>query len=291
MARRCARRPRAGTSASSIRYQGGHGSAAKPADEERRRDVVGQVGDDRASARRRARAMSTASASPATIVKPVRDSARRSRRAPRGSARRARSRPPAAPRRQAAPGSGPPGPGPTSITVTPARSPAARAMRAVRLRSRRKFWPSALTARRPWRAMTSRSGGSVVDLRSSRALRCASSSAASRSAAARLDGSALPLPAMSSAVPWSGDVRTKARPSVTLTVSANDERLRRDQRLVVIHAKRRVVAGARRRDGTWRRRRAARTRRCPRRCRACDRRPDDPLVLVAERAAFAGMRD
>ena len=53
-------------------------------------------------------------------------------------------------------------------------------------------------------------------------LRCAVSSAASRSAAARLDGSALPLPAMSSAVPWSGEVRTKARPSVTLTVSAKE---------------------------------------------------------------------
>ncbi len=47
------------------------------------------------------------------------------------------------------------------------------------------------------------------------------SSAASLSAAARLDGSAMPLPAMSKAVPWSGEVRTKARPRVTLTVSAN----------------------------------------------------------------------
>ena len=36
-------------------------------------------------------------------------------------------------------------------------------------------------------------------------------------AAIRLDGSALPVPAMSSAVPWSGDVRTKGNPSVILT--------------------------------------------------------------------------
>src|SRR5690606_11778285 len=36
-------------------------------------------------------------------------------------------------------------------------------------------------------------------------------------AATRLPGSAIPLPAMSSAVPWSGDVRTNGSPSVTLT--------------------------------------------------------------------------
>jgi len=33
----------------------------------------------------------------------------------------------------------------------------------------------------------------------------------------RLDGLALPVPAMSNAVPWSGEVRTNGRPSVTLT--------------------------------------------------------------------------
>src|SRR5262249_45223640 len=41
--------------------------------------------------------------------------------------------------------------------------------------------------------------------------------AASASAAIRLDGSAVPVPAMSKAVPWSGEVRTNGRPSVTLT--------------------------------------------------------------------------
>ena len=40
---------------------------------------------------------------------------------------------------------------------------------------------------------------------------------ASFSAAIRLDGSARPLPAMSKAVPWSGEVRTNGKPSVTLT--------------------------------------------------------------------------
>ncbi len=42
-------------------------------------------------------------------------------------------------------------------------------------------------------------------------------SSAIRSAAIRLDGSAMPCPAMSNAVPWSGEVRTIGRPSVTLT--------------------------------------------------------------------------
>ena len=41
--------------------------------------------------------------------------------------------------------------------------------------------------------------------------------AASDIAAIRLEGSAVPLPAISKAVPWSGDVRTNGKPSVTLT--------------------------------------------------------------------------
>src|SRR3954468_2471701 len=55
----------------------------------------------------------------------------------------------------------PPGPGPTSTTVAPSSGPAARAMRLVRLRSNRKFWPSDLLALRPWARTTSRSGGSA----------------------------------------------------------------------------------------------------------------------------------
>ncbi len=45
----------------------------------------------------------------------------------------------------------------------------------------------------------------------------AASRSAMRMAAARLDASARPLPARSKAVPWSGLVRTKGSPSVTLT--------------------------------------------------------------------------
>ena len=45
----------------------------------------------------------------------------------------------------------------------------------------------------------------------------AASARAMRSAAPRLAGSAMPRPAMSKAVPWSGLVRTNGRPSVTLT--------------------------------------------------------------------------
>src|SRR6202042_731585 len=42
---------------------------------------------------------------------------------------------------------------------------------------------------------------------------------ASLSAAMRLAGLATPFPAISNAVPWSGEVRTNGRPSVTLTAS------------------------------------------------------------------------
>ena len=48
----------------------------------------------------------------------------------------------------------------------------------------------------------------------------AASRAASCRAAMRLVGRAMPCPAMSKAVPWSGEVRTKGSPSVTLTASS-----------------------------------------------------------------------
>ena len=105
----------------------------------------------------------------------------------------------------------------------------------------------------------------------------------------RLAGSARPVPAMSKAVPWSGEVRTKGRPSVTLTRVIEGQRLDRDQRLVVIHAQRRVVARARpfmkQRIG---RQRAARIDAFGDEPR--DRRRNDGAVLLAERAFFAGMR-
>src|SRR6202041_1683415 len=53
----------------------------------------------------------------------------------------------------------PPGPGPISITFLPVRSPAARAIRAVRLASSRKCWPREWRASRPCAAITSRNGG------------------------------------------------------------------------------------------------------------------------------------
>src|SRR6185437_822416 len=53
----------------------------------------------------------------------------------------------------------PPGPGPISMIEAVSSGAAARAMRRVRLRSSRKFCPSACRAPRPKRFMTSRSGG------------------------------------------------------------------------------------------------------------------------------------
>ena len=41
----------------------------------------------------------------------------------------------------------------------------------------------------------------------------------------KLAGSAIPRPAMSSAVPWSGEVRGNGRPSVTFTAEPNDATL------------------------------------------------------------------
>ena len=47
--------------------------------------------------------------------------------------------------------------------------------------------------------------------------RLAAMSAANRNAAIKLSGRATPRPAIANAVPWSGEVRTKGRPNVTLT--------------------------------------------------------------------------
>src|ERR1039458_2685890 len=55
-----------------------------------------------------------------------------------------------------------------------------------------------------------------ADLDDGRALKWAARTAGA-GAATRLAGSALPVPVMSKAVPWSGEVRKNARPRVTLT--------------------------------------------------------------------------
>ena len=72
--------------------------------------------------------------------------------------------------------------------------------------------------------------------------------------------------------------------------SSKSQRLDRDQRLVVVHAQaphRSPPGGAR---GTWCRPAAGRARRCPPRAAASTAGRDDPPLLVAHRAALAGMR-
>ena len=140
----------------------------------------------------------------------------------------------------------PPGPGPISTTVAPSSGPAARAMRAVRLRSSRKFWPSDLRADRPWRRMTSRSGGrsSIALMQSACRLRppCARRAA---SAAIRLDGLARAGAGdvEGGAVIRRGADERQAERDVDGVVER--QRLDRDQRLIVIHAERAVVGLAR----------------------------------------------
>ena len=108
----------------------------------------------------------------------------------------------------------PPGPGPISMIATPASGPAARAMRPVRLRSNRKFWPSDfLRASSPWpRRPRAAAAGRRAARRPPRRAGAASAQRGDQAA-----GLATPLPAMSKAVPWSGEVRMNGRPSVTLT--------------------------------------------------------------------------
>ena len=112
--------------------------------------------------------------------------------------------------------------------------------------------------------------------------------AASRSAAIRLDGLARPLPAMSKAVPWSGEVRMNGSPSVTLTASSKAMRLDRDQRLIVIHADRAVIGLARGvvEHGVGRQRSADLDALA---AQDFDGGRHDGLVLGAERAVFAGV--
>ena len=97
----------------------------------------------------------------------------------------------------------------------------------------------ALAAARPWRAITSRSGGSVVERgRSCRrlALRRPAPPAEPRSAAIRLVGSALPLPAMSKRRAMVGRGADEGQAQRDVDAVVEGERLDRDQRLVVIHA-------------------------------------------------------
>ena len=142
----------------SERPPGRPGLAAEPADQQRGADIVGQVGGDmgararprppRRSPARRPRSPAagrpTASASSASAGRQRRSRSTATTSAPAreqraGQAARARARP----RRRA----------------RPRASPGTRAIRSSNCSSSRKFWPSALDALSPCRAITSRSGG------------------------------------------------------------------------------------------------------------------------------------
>ena len=163
----------------------------EPRDQKRGGDVVRQIGDDAHRRALEARARIEGRARPPRRCRGGRDNARRSPGAPRSRDRRARPR-----STRAAPSANsarvrPPGPGPTSYTVASASGSAARAMRSVRLRSNRKFCPSDFFAARPWRRMTSRSGGrpSLAPVTTRRAKRGFRPWPAAPQAAARRRGS------------------------------------------------------------------------------------------------------
>ncbi len=119
-------------------------------------------------------------------------------------------------------------------------------------------------------------------------------------ASTMLVASAMPLPAISKAVPWSTEVRMIGRPSVMLTpesgapaagrrIHVEAEQLHRDVPLVVVHGHHRVVAAA----AQVHEHRVARHRpldvfAASRKLR--DQRLRDVDVLPTEDPAFAGMR-
>ena len=114
-----------------------------------------------------------------------------------------------------------------------------------------------------------------------------------------LCGLAMPRPAMSNAVPWSTEVRTIGRPSVTLTpgerahpagrrVHGEAQRLDRDVALVVEHRDHRVELAAERLDEHRIARHRALERQAPG-AELLDHRQDHVDVLAPEQAAFAGM--
>ena len=140
--------------------------------------------------------------------------------------------------------------------------------------------------------MTSRSGGRSASAHAavSRAPRRARASRAARRDRGDQARRARRRPCRRcrSAVPWSGEVRTKGRPSVTLTPPSKSMRLQRDQRLVVIHGRaRRRSAGAPRRGTGCRRERAAGVDAVGAQRRTAG--AIDLDLLAAHGAAFAGM--
>ena len=124
--------------------------------------------------------------------------------------------------------------------------------------------------------------------------RSADSSRAMRIAAFRLEAPPRRVPAMSKAVPWSGLVRTKGRPSVTFTPCSTP------RYLTGIRPWSCVIATTRSNSpgwpGAWRARMKTVSgangplASMPCGTRRRDRRRDEALLLVAEQPALAGMR-
>ena len=146
-------------------------------------------------------------------------------------------------------------------------APAARAMRRVRLRSSRKCWPKRLRASSPCGGdglAQRRQGRRAPSIRQRSARRRAMSSAMrERGDQARRIGAAGAGDVERGAVVGRGAHEGQAERDVD--AAGEVDRLDRDQRLVVIHAERRVIGRARGGDGTACRPARARGRRCPRR--------------------------
>ena len=193
----------------------------QPADQQRRRDVVGEVGDDPPG--RRGRAMSDRSSRASASTRSRRPSATAckllqdrdgagidfDRHDAGGAFEQQGARQPA--------GTG------TDLdhqALIERRGSPRDAPRQVEIEQEMLAEPLARieTVRRDDLAQGRQSGKAVHGRDQVRRRRAMSS--AMRSPAIRLVGSARPVPTISSAVPWSGEVRTKGRPSVTLTPPA-----------------------------------------------------------------------
>ena len=138
----------------------------------------------------------------------------------------------------------PPGPGPISITVASSSGPAARAIRAVRLRSSRKFWPSDLRADRCVLANDVAQRRQVVDRAHAGSRRRHARGEPQRRDQARRIGLAGAGDVECRAVIGRGADERQSQRDVDGVLEG--DRLDRDQRLVVIHADRAVVGLARR---------------------------------------------
>ena len=251
--------------------QGGHGSTLSHPTKQRRGDVVGQIGDDAHGPAGEQRARIERAARRPRRFRAGRDNARRS---PASAAIARSSRSTAMTR--AAPSANsarvrPPGPGPTSNTVAPASGPPARAMRAVRLRSNRKFCPSDFSRDETVAAndLAQRRQAVAVALVTTPASGARLSGHGKpcrklqRGDQARRIGAAGAGDVEGGAVVGRGAHERQAERDVDGMIES--QRLDRDQRLVVIHAQSGVVSRARLRRETANLPAAALARRCPRR--------------------------